>query len=224
MKHRHKSDFYLYCYRINFLHYSSVSTFIQWYLLLVSVLLFVISRLLPFPHWRFFITQRSFYSPQLNWKIFKPLQYNKYPSAKPGILHRRVKPWDTSAHVMSRWYGLPAAKDCYLLPVNGLLKSFPSSAVRPPGLLPIDAECILQSFYYSSLLYPHSTSTPELPIAMLEFQLSKFLVQHQLLFSLQIPHKARNQIFRWYLNQHMDMVGAYLSFYDFYLLPISQCS
>ena len=88
---------------------------------------------------------------------------NKYPPAKPGVLHRRVKPWITSARVTSRWYGLPAAKDCYLPPVNGLFRSFPLSAVRPPGLLLTGAGCILLSFYRFFLLYPHSilcTRTP----------------------------------------------------------------
>ena len=88
---------------------------------------------------------------------------NKYPPAKPGVLHRRVKPWITSARVTSRWYGLPAAKDCYLPPVNGLFRSFPLSVVRLPGLLPTGAVCILLSFYRFSLLYPHSilcTRTP----------------------------------------------------------------
>ena len=88
---------------------------------------------------------------------------NKYPPAKPGVLHRRVKPWITSARVTSRWYGLPAAKDCYLPPVNGPFRSFPLLAVRLPGLLLTDAGCILLSFYHFSLLYPHSilcTRTP----------------------------------------------------------------
>ncbi len=52
------------------------------------------------------------------------------PPAKPGVFHRRVKPWNTSARVTSRWYGLPVAKDCYLPPVNGLFRYFPSSTVR----------------------------------------------------------------------------------------------
>ena len=88
---------------------------------------------------------------------------NKYPPAKPGVLHRRVKPWITSARVTSRWYGLPAAKDCYLPPVNGPFRSFPLLAVRLPGLLLTGAGCILLSFYRFSLLYPHSilcTRTP----------------------------------------------------------------
>ena len=72
---------------------------------------------------------------------------NKYPPAEPGVLHRRVKPWNTSARVTSRWYGLPAAKDCYLPPVNELFRSFPLSAVRLPGLLLTGAGCILLSFY-----------------------------------------------------------------------------
>ena len=94
---------------------------------------------------------------------FSPRGDNKYPPAKPGVFHRRVKPWNTSARVTSRWYGLPAAKDCYLPPVNGLFRSFPSSSVRPPDLLPIGVECILLSFCRSSLLYLHSilcTRTP----------------------------------------------------------------
>ena len=88
---------------------------------------------------------------------------NKYPPAKPGVLHRRVKPWITSARVTSRWYGLPAAKDCYLPPVNGPFRSFPLLAVRLPGLLLTGAGCILLSFFRFSLLYPHSilcTRTP----------------------------------------------------------------
>ena len=67
---------------------------------------------------------------------------NKYPPAKPGVFHRRVKPWNTSARVTSRWYGLPAAKDCYLLPVNGLFRCFPSLTVHRLCLLPAGAVCI----------------------------------------------------------------------------------
>ena len=92
-----------------------------------------------------------------------PGRRNKYPPAKPGVLHKRVKPWITSARVTSRWYGLPAAKDCYLPPVNGPFRSFPLLAVRLPGLLLTGAGCILLSFYRFSLLYPHSilcTRTP----------------------------------------------------------------
>lgn len=68
---------------------------------------------------------------------------NKYPPAKPGVFHRRVKPWNTSARVTSRWYGLPVAKDCYLPPVNGLFRYFPSSTVLQLCLLPAGAVCIL---------------------------------------------------------------------------------
>ena len=96
-------------------------------------------------------------------ELLLDIMRNKYPPAKPGVLHRRVKPWITSARVTSRWYGLPAAKDCYLPPVNGLFRSFPLSAVRPPGLLLTGAGCILLSFYRFFLLYPHSilcTRTP----------------------------------------------------------------
>ena len=35
--------------------------------------------------------------------------YNKYPSALPGVFHRRAKPYATSARVTSRWYGLTLA-------------------------------------------------------------------------------------------------------------------
>ena len=59
-----------------------------------------------------------------------------------ALFHRRVKPWNTSARVTSRWYGLPAAKDCYLLPVNGLFRCFPSLAVHRLCLLPAGAVCI----------------------------------------------------------------------------------
>ena len=36
-------------------------------------------------------------------------RYNKYPPAKPGVFHRRAKPYATSARVTSRWYGLTLA-------------------------------------------------------------------------------------------------------------------
>ena len=35
---------------------------------------------------------------------------NKYPPAKPGVFHRRVKPFITSVRVTSRKYVLTAAK------------------------------------------------------------------------------------------------------------------
>ena len=67
-----------------------------------------------------------------------------------------------AARVTSRWYGLPAAKVCYLPPVNGL-RSSPWSVVLPPGPLPIDALSTHLSFVHSSPLYPHNilcTKTP----------------------------------------------------------------
>ncbi|MDP4153748.1 MAG: 4Fe-4S double cluster binding domain-containing protein, partial [Bacillota bacterium] len=44
--------------------------------------------------------------------------HNSYPPAKPGVLHMRAKPC-FSGGASRRWYGLPLAKVCYLLPVNG---------------------------------------------------------------------------------------------------------
>ena len=35
---------------------------------------------------------------------------NKNPPAQPGVFHRRVQPFDTSLHVTSCEYDLPAAK------------------------------------------------------------------------------------------------------------------
>ena len=102
-------------------------------------------------------------SVSLTIQVLEYWKKNKYPPAKPGVLHRRVKPWITSARVTSRWYGLPAAKDCYLPPANGPFRSFPLLAVRLPGLLLTGAGCILLSFFRFSLLYPHSilcTRTP----------------------------------------------------------------
>ena len=34
---------------------------------------------------------------------------NKNPPAKPGVFHRRAKPFVTSGTRTARWYGLPAA-------------------------------------------------------------------------------------------------------------------
>ena len=85
------------------------------------------------------------------------------PRQSRGFFIDGPSPLLLAARVTSRWYGLPAAKDCYSLPVNGLFRSFPSSTVRPPDLLPTGAECTPQFFYRSSLLYPHSilcTRTP----------------------------------------------------------------
>ena len=59
-----------------------------------------------------------------------PLE-NRNPPAKPGVLHRRAKPYDGSARVTSRWYGLASAKVCYLLPVNGFLQMFPIVSCSP---------------------------------------------------------------------------------------------
>ena len=41
---------------------------------------------------------------------------NKYPPAKPGVFHRRAKPYVSSPRVTSRKYGLPAAR--ILLPAT----------------------------------------------------------------------------------------------------------
>ena len=46
------------------------------------------------------------------------LYKNRNPLAKLVVLHMRAKPYITS-RALRRWYGLPLAKDCYLLPVNG---------------------------------------------------------------------------------------------------------
>ena len=78
---------------------------------------------------------------------------NNYPPAKPGVLHRRAKPWNTSARVTSRWYGLPAARVCYLPPVNGLIRSFPSSVVPLPGPLRVGAGYILRFSLHFCPLY-----------------------------------------------------------------------
>ena len=43
---------------------------------------------------------------------------NRPPPALLVVLQKRAKPYDTS-HTSRRWYGLPHAKDGYLLPVNG---------------------------------------------------------------------------------------------------------
>ena len=42
------------------------------------------------------------------------LLLNKQPPAKPGVLHIRAKPWNTSLRVSSRKYDLPAAKNLLL--------------------------------------------------------------------------------------------------------------
>ena len=81
---------------------------------------------------------------------------NNYPPAKPGGLHRRAKPWNTSARVTSRWYGLPAARVCYLPPVNGLIRSFPSSVVPLPGPLRAGVGCILRFSLHFCPLYLHN--------------------------------------------------------------------
>ena len=39
---------------------------------------------------------------------------NKYPPAKPGVFHRRAKPYVSSPRVTSRKYDLPAAKTLLL--------------------------------------------------------------------------------------------------------------
>ena len=68
------------------------------------------------------------------------------PRQSRGFFIDGQSPLLLAARVTSRWYGLPAAKACYLPPVNGLFRSFPSSAVRPPDLLPTGAGCIPQFF------------------------------------------------------------------------------
>ena len=85
------------------------------------------------------------------------------PRQSRGFFIDGQSPLLLAARVTSRWYGLPAAKTCYLLPVNGLFRSFPSSTVRPPGLLPTGAGCTPQFFFRSSLLYPHSTLCTRTP-------------------------------------------------------------
>ena len=82
---------------------------------------------------------------------FRQKLNNKYPPAKPGVFHRRAKPWNTSARVTSRWYGLPAARACYLPPVNGLIRSFPLSVVLLSGPLQAGVGCILR---FSLHFYP----------------------------------------------------------------------
>ena len=80
---------------------------------------------------------------------------NKYPPAKLGGFHKRVKPYVTSTRVPSRKYGLSTARACYLLPVNGL-RNFPLLSVLLPyphltggGYTPLFS-------LRSSQLYPHN--------------------------------------------------------------------
>lgn len=102
-------------------------------------------------------------SVSLTIQVLEYKQKNKYPPAKPGVFHRRVKPWNTSARVTSRWYGLPAAKDCYLPPVNGLFRCFPSLTALQPCLLPAGDVCIPLFSLHFCLLCPHSTLCTRIP-------------------------------------------------------------
>ena len=45
-----------------------------------------------------------------SWQQKQPEKSNKNPPAQPGVFHRRVQPFDTSLHVTSCEYDLPAAK------------------------------------------------------------------------------------------------------------------
>ena len=77
------------------------------------------------------------------------------PRRSRGYFIDGQNPLLLAARVTSRWYGLSAAKDCYLLPVNGL-RSSPWSIVLTLGPIPIDALCTQLSFVHSSPLYPHN--------------------------------------------------------------------
>ena len=55
--------------------------------------------------------------------VCRPTKTSGIPLSRPlpallVVLQKRAKPYDTS-HTSRCWYGLPHAKDCYLLPVNG---------------------------------------------------------------------------------------------------------
>ena len=115
---------------------------------------------------------------------------NKYPPAKPGVFHRRVKPWNTSARITSRWYGLPVAKDCYLPPVNGLFRYFPSSTVLQLCLLPAGPYV----FFYFLCIFARCVnvvpSAPELPVAVFILQFRVLFVYHQAALPFQVSHET----------------------------------
>src|SRR5699024_11374420 len=59
--------------------------------------------------------------------------------------------------------GLPAARVCYLPPVNGLIRSFPLSVVLLPGPLQVGVGCILRfSLHFYPLYLRSEEHTSEL--------------------------------------------------------------
>ena len=66
------------------------------------------------------------------------------------------------------------------------------------------------------------SSTPELPIPVLKFHVAPSLIYHQTAFSFQKSHESWHTHLWRDTYQHMNMIGAYFRFYDFYSFPPTQ--
>ena len=65
------------------------------------------------------------------------------------------------------------------------------------------------------------TTTPKLPITILELQVTELFIYHQAALSFQISDKRRYTHFGRYLKQHKDMVGTTFRFYYAHSLPFT---
>lgn len=110
----------------------------------------------------------------------------------------------------------------YLPPVNGHFRSLAWSA----ALLLCPARTDIGCTPVSSLHFPcrvHIVPTaPEFPVPVFIFLLRELLVQHQAAFSFQLPHETCYCYLWRYLDQHVDVVQAYLCFDNLDPFPIAQ--
>ena len=60
---------------------------------------------------------------------------------------------------------------------------------------------------------------PKLPVPVFEFHAAPFLVNHQAALPFQKSHEPGHTFLGRDRQQHMDMIGAYFGFYDFYPFP-----
>ena len=108
----------------------------------------------------------------------------------------------------------------YLLPVNGSL----GSGILNWSIFLSSSNCLLYTLlllqYFPCCIYI-IPSTPKLLISVRKFHISPPLKYHQTTFPFEISHKSRNRELRWYAQQQMYMVWAYLSLYYLNIFPFA---
>ena len=167
----------------------------------------------------FILSRFSTFDP----RCARPEKGNSHPPAQPGVLSMRAKPYFTG-YASRRWYGLPLAKSLLL-------------ATRKRVCVLLERHLILNLIFHQLILdvlgyrfiilscgIYKITSTPECPIPVFVLQIRMTLKNQQGAFSFEKAYKSGHTHLRWYLDQHVNVVGTHLCFYDFYLFPCAKLS